>query len=152
MIQENPFNRRTTCATCGEGIDQPETGRPRLYCSNACKDRAPHVKAAQRTGQLRRREDLAYRIVQNANNLHNDSIRRTKDGGGVVVDTDDAMLRKLYRSVGWANASTLSNGRTPNDPRYLTVDHVEPLSKGGSHSIENVQIMTRGENLSKGDR
>jgi len=32
------------------------------------------------------------------------------------------------------------------------VDHIVPLSKGGLHSHENLQLMTRSENASKGAR
>ena len=30
----------TTCARCGAAIDQAATGRPRRFCSDACKQRA----------------------------------------------------------------------------------------------------------------
>lgn len=32
------------------------------------------------------------------------------------------------------------------------VDHILPLSKGGTHTFDNLQIMTASENRSKGDR
>ena len=30
----------TTCPVCGSSVDQPGTGRPRVYCSRACQQRA----------------------------------------------------------------------------------------------------------------
>jgi hypothetical protein len=38
------------CVTCGEAITQPATGRPRMYCGEACKKRAYRSKRAQREG------------------------------------------------------------------------------------------------------
>lgn len=34
----------------------------------------------------------------------------------------------------------------------LTVDHIVPLSKGGSHCVSNMQLLTFSENASKGAR
>lgn len=38
------------CLTCGEAITQPATGRPRMYCGEACKKRAYRSKRTQREG------------------------------------------------------------------------------------------------------
>ncbi len=38
----------------------------------------------------------------------------------------------------------------PNDP--MTLDHIVPLSMGGTHDPANLQPMHRSENISKGGR
>ncbi|GHJ27123.1 hypothetical protein TPA0910_15560 [Streptomyces hygroscopicus subsp. sporocinereus] len=39
-----------TCASCGNALTQPSTGRPRTYCGGACKKRAQRARA-RGTGQ-----------------------------------------------------------------------------------------------------
>lgn len=39
-----------------------------------------------------------------------------------------------------------------NETVALTVDHIHPLSKGGSDEISNLQFMCHGHNSKKGDR
>ncbi|MGC0375909.1 hypothetical protein [Streptomyces sp. SAI-229] len=36
------------CVSCGDALTQPSTGRPRMYCGEACKKRAYRAKRAQR--------------------------------------------------------------------------------------------------------
>jgi hypothetical protein len=36
------------CVTCGETLAQSSTGRPRMYCGEACKKRAYRAKSEQR--------------------------------------------------------------------------------------------------------
>ncbi len=40
--------RRKVCAACPESIEQPSTGRPRLYCSDACRQRAQAARNRRR--------------------------------------------------------------------------------------------------------
>lgn len=39
-----------------------------------------------------------------------------------------------------------------NQTSDLTIDHIEPLSKGGSDELENLRFLCRSHNSSKGDR
>lgn len=34
-----------TCASCGNALTQPSTGRPRMYCGETCKKRAQRARA-----------------------------------------------------------------------------------------------------------
>lgn len=50
--------RRTTCATCGERLEQPDTGRPPKYCGEVCRRAAEY--------DLRRAQALLRRAEQRA--------------------------------------------------------------------------------------
>lgn len=52
------------------------------------------------------------------------------------ADEDPALLREFYA----------------NCPEGYEVDHVIPLSRGGAHSISNVQYLTPEENKKKGNK
>jgi hypothetical protein len=47
---ESADSRDGACASCGEPLIQPVTGRPRMYCGEACKKRAYRARAGQRGG------------------------------------------------------------------------------------------------------
>lgn len=64
-------------------------------------------------------------------------------------------LSRLYRRDGGvcrACGKELSFDKDPNDPEYPSIDHIIPLSKGGLHQWDNVQLMCRRCNWEKGDR
>ena len=46
LLDDRPGLARS-CLTCDKPIDQPTTGRPRLYCSDACKHVAHRNRLAQ---------------------------------------------------------------------------------------------------------
>lgn len=47
VADETPDVRETTtCPVCGTPVDQPGTGRPRVYCSRACQQRAHRARQA----------------------------------------------------------------------------------------------------------
>jgi hypothetical protein len=74
------------------------------------------------------------------------------------VDTQNIRARKLgvegqLTKKGWAEVLALHNGAcakcgSTND---LCIDHIVPLSKGGTNTIDNVQPLCRRCNTSKGN-
>ena len=56
--------------------------------------------------------------------------------------TNDPRVIALYEIAAWL--------REQGDDVH--VDHIIPLSKGGRHTYENLQILTAAENLSKGNK
>ena len=41
-------------------------------------------------------------------------------------------------------------GTTPFDPMLHHIDHIWPYSKGGSHTVDNLRVITKKDNLKKG--
>lgn len=39
-----------------------------------------------------------------------------------------------------------------NTPEGLTVDHIVPISKGGAHTLDNLQYLTKSDNCKKSDK
>lgn len=58
-------------------------------------------------------------------------------------DADRNLIESFYLK---AEQLTIETG-IPHE-----VDHIQPLSKGGMHHQNNLQILTRFENRSKGDK
>jgi 5-methylcytosine-specific restriction endonuclease McrA len=66
---------------------------------------------------------------------------------GNIVATDKIELnniRKLYRVMAYANHFI--------GEHTYEVDHIVPIAKGGSHTLDNLQIITAQENRSKNDK
>ena len=64
-------------------------------------------------------------------------------------------LHRLYRRDGGICqlcGKVLDFDRDPNDAEYPSIDHIIPLSKGGTHTWENVQLACRRCNWEKSDR
>lgn len=102
----------------------------------------------QTRGKDQRREYLSdpevrerYRLWKQANNRNREA--RKKVGGGTITSSQWQQLCERY------GYRCLSCGRTDLP---LTLDHVVPLARGGSHSIENAQPLCQPCNSRKSAR
>jgi len=68
---------------------------------------------------------------------------KIKESRQVNTVDEEARIREIYRQCKKLNKS----GTTKYE-----VDHVKPLSKGGAHHPDNLQILTAKENRSKGNK
>lgn len=62
--------------------------------------------------------------------------------------------QEIFERDGWVCKRCLVpvlRGGDTNDDRYPNLDHVKPISKGGSHTRWNVQLLCRKCNLDKSD-
>jgi 5-methylcytosine-specific restriction endonuclease McrA len=62
-------------------------------------------------------------------------------------------LENVYEKFGGkcvCCGKSLKFGDSPLTEDYPTIDHIKPLSKGGAHLWNNVQLMCRACNMSKG--
>lgn len=70
----------------------------------------------------------------------------TKRSGGNIEPEDKAFLVELYYHLTAINSILKPYGQT------YTLDHIQNLSEGGKHSLDNVQILTQSENAKKWHR
>ena len=66
-----------------------------------------------------------------------------------IHETDEDNLRamqKVFRVAKWAN---YFSGADQFDADFIEVDHIVPVSAGGGHTLENIQIIRRGDHLAK---
>ena len=114
--------------------DDPEYKRKRRESS--AKWRAAHPEKQQ--SLVRSPEQRAARKRWAQKNPHVGAAHRAKRR--VHKRNDDPRLVAVYEIAAWLRA----NGDD------VHVDHIVPISKGGTHTYENLQILSAVENLRKG--
>lgn len=120
------------CSVCGGPVGYSSMGAPRSYCSDSC------IK--QSDGY--RRSKAAWRKARKARQR------------GATVERVDAI--RVFERDGWR--CHLCGRRTPKGargtyrPNAPELDHIVPLSKGGTHSYVNTACACRECNLRKSDR
>lgn len=120
------------CAHCGQEFTPSKN--PHIYCSKACRDRADleRNRAAYRSrGAVRRARERGARVGETFTHEQ-------------VFDRDGWICQLCLTPINW----TLS-GRDPLAP---ALDHIVPISKGGTHSLDNVWASHFGCNARKGAR
>lgn len=121
----------SSCIVCGGEIIRPSRGAWRSTCSRACSRRTEAYKSNRRRVKRRRK-----RILRGA-------------------DRERYSDEEIFRRDGWRcglcgkKVSLLH--RVPH-PKAPTIDHVVPLSDGGSDTRRNVQLAHFLCNSKKGDR
>lgn len=65
-----------------------------------------------------------------------------------------APKKKVYRSTIYARDGhkCLACGTLPTKDNWLSIDHIVPLSRGGSYDMNNLQTLCRNCNTMKGNR
>lgn len=115
-------NGPTSCARCGK----PTANAQRKFCSSKCSQLASRVYEDDED-RLRHKRLLARETTRRY------YARRTNQ---TPHDADLKAIQEFYL----------------NCPDGYEVDHIIPISRGGLHSIENLQYLTPEENKRKGNK
>ena len=105
-----------------------------VYCAKVCRDRAD----VERNREAYNRRNAARRALERGANV-GETFTRTD-----IFDRDGWICQLCLAPIDWR-----LSGRGRFAP---ALDHIVPLSRGGSHSWDNVQASHSGCNASKQDR
>ena len=128
-------------------MDPLERERMRLRAAYNNGDRSPEARAAVAAGVNRYTHSTTERRGKRRSmKQHDKAMRRVRDRGGVMA-TDAVELRAMKamyfdvwmrnHSCGWA---------------MWSVDHIIAVIDGGSHTLDNLQIMLLSDNTAKENR
>lgn len=120
------------CRNCGRLFVRT---RSEVYCSELCAKRA-----ANTVGKDKRVKKIRGAMVD-----RNITIERLyNDAGGVCALCGEA--------CDWMDFEVRPDGTMVAGNRYPSIDHIVPLSRGGRHAWDNVQLAHRICNTLKGNR
>ncbi|MYW28291.1 hypothetical protein GT040_03150 [Streptomyces sp. SID2119] len=153
-----------TCAYC----ELPHDRARAKYCTELCQQRAYNKRRAadgrlvayrQRTRDRHATYLRAYwaehgsvrELYPEATKAADQRRRARKMGAeSEVVRAADVFMRDAW-TCSLCKGTVDASAAWP-DPESASVDHVVPLSRGGSHTMANVRTAHLGCNLSKGNR
>lgn len=157
---------RDDCARCGRRLVQERVGT-RLYCSDECRRDADSSRkiirrGGERLGGVRaciiceqpfRRWNSNQTICRRRTCRQNAKKARRvrKRIQGSRPPTLEYVYRRDRGRCGLCRKRVGLSYRHP-DPRSASLDHITPISKGGSDTADNIQLAHLGCNLSKSDR
>ena len=151
-----------TCVICDKVFKYPRVGK--LTCSSACARRLAHNKGKRkeyRSGicmmcgepfitlndkqiccseHCRRQRDTIIR---------NRRLRHLKEEGRLDETVTLKKVFQKFNGICQGCGNTLSFESEVTSNKYPSVDHIIPLSKGGTHEWSNVQLLCRGCNIAK---
>ena len=122
------------CECCGS-LFFPTSVYNKAYCSDECRRKASN--AISKDKRLRR---ISKVLVDKDIDL--------KD----LFKRDDGVCAICGKRCRWDDSSTRDDGTFLAFGDYPSIDHIVPLSKGGKHSWNNVQLACRSCNSRKGNR
>lgn len=159
---EEQRSQPKVCAHCGKTF----YGRKRKYCEFACTRAANTARQRRNVTYRGNCEECGGRyetIVPHQRFCSRSCQKRANDRArtqarralvrGVGVERIDAT--EVFKRDGWrcqlCGCRTLKSKRGSSHPRAPELDHILPLSRGGSHTWENVQCSCRSCNIAKSD-
>lgn len=135
------FHRDSATKTCSvEGCEKPH--RAKGFCGHHYTANSPKAKQWKKGRPETRRAGLRRKT----------QMRRAlmRDPDAQDIDRDEIGIRDGWR-CGLCQRRVNRNLPYPN-PMSASLDHIVPLSKGGKHASENVQISHLRCNMAKGNR
>ena len=135
-IRKKQTLRQRSCQECGKPVGYV-LGAPRKFCSSSCREKnerqRPENKEARKAANKRRKAIQRGAKVGQAFSYKQ------------VFERDGWRCQLCGKVTPERKRGTISN----NAPE---VDHIIPLSKGGEHSLNNVQTLCRACNGWKSDK
>lgn len=116
-----------TCPICGKSFTTNKSRK--LTCSQACSKKY-HYRDTRLKG----------RVVDRDINLR------------TLFDRDHGQCQICGLMVDWSDKQMRIDGRTTYGMMYPSIDHIRPISLGGVHSWENVQLAHMGCNTRKNNK
>lgn len=163
-----PCNKECTCVQCKKIFYAKKTGTK--LCSEACrnqyysKDCAGHGELTKNcvicgkmfTTYRSQKTTCSKECQRKKHNSHNDKRYEgiTKDEGislFKLAKRDGQQCKLCGMLVDWDDKN-YKNGTLICGDRYPSIDHIKPISKGGIHSWDNVQLAHRICNSYKGNK
>lgn len=129
MGMSNAITTTMTCPVCGKTFET--NVKQQMYCSQSCMD------------------DVRHRIRDKR--LNDANIGDVGISLKRVCEIDRGVCYICNTPVNWEDY-TLKNGKKVVHSMYPSIDHVIPLSKGGTHSWDNVRLAHKGCNCKKCDK
>lgn len=133
-IKELALIKRTrvvACANCGEEFTT--TNAAKRYCKPECANRKMnHDKETKRRIRLKQNGAIDWSITLDR------LIKRDKSVCHICG-------RRCDKKDKWIDA----NGTTICGNNYPSIDHINPVSKGGTHTWDNIKLAHRGCNTAK---
>lgn len=162
-----------TCQTCGASFERCSTGRPRVYCSEPCTQRAwaaahPDVIAVRRKRNyakfgVRIRAKSAEWGKRNPEKVkaNNQAWDKTENGKlsnkakmhrrrARKLNALGSFTRAEFKALCSALGNICLDCREPTPFGKLEADHIVSLAKGGRNDIGNIQPLCRSCNALKG--
>lgn len=129
----------TKCARCGSKLrDVKPTGRPRIYCSPACRKAAYEDRRAHRDGAVK--VQVVERVVTDVRERRIDVPHPRIDCIKSVLADDDAMIRTIW------TLAVLVQDRTrkeydPDQPKFERLrQHAKSLYEALEHRMDNDKL------------
>jgi len=128
----NFTSERKVCRNCGKEF-WTEYKKSKVFCSGHCQD------AYAREVKRLRKHRLDGKIIDSDITLMKLSVR------------DDGICRLCGLPVDWSDYIVDENGTFIAGKNYPSVDHIYPISRGGLHAWDNVQLAHFSCNSFKSD-
>lgn len=148
LQKQAKLNQENTCKECGKKFtlaeyrekEQTEHCGLTVYCSSECRKKAE------------RKNRRKYNVTHGKHKLRSIKYGVEFDR---TVNLDDMLIRYGTKCALCGGECNINDYKIVNGARiygddYPSIDHIKPMSKGGSHTWDNVQVAHRGCNTKKG--
>lgn len=144
--------RESVCVRCGKLLPKYKT----RFCSVACRrGSGEHIKACIVCGKeftTTRSRTLTCSELCSKRNYYAKKVSKSERYRDITIDKDISIAKLAIRDGGicqickkpvqWDDKREI-NGQVLAGDYYPSVDHIKPISRGGLHSWDNIQLAHR---------